>query len=68
MTTKQLFGTMCAVIALLFATGETLTNGLLAVVFMGVAVLCLKDYAATEPKVNGKLKMENGKLSARKAA
>lgn len=46
MTTKQLFGTMCAVIALLFATGETLTNGLLAVVFMGVAAYLLRDFAS----------------------
>ena len=41
----HLFGTMCAVMGLLFATGETIVNGILAVVFMGVAAYLLRDFA-----------------------
>lgn len=45
MKRNQLIGTMCAILGLLCATGETIVNGILAVVFLWIAAYLLRDFA-----------------------
>lgn len=63
---KQIFGTICAVLGLLFASGATIGNGIVAIVLFSVAALCLSEKAQTIAKSQFKITKSN--RSYRKAA
>jgi len=63
MKANQFIGTIMCVIGLVCASGESLTNGILAIVFMGFGVLCIKGGSTiSEARTEGR------KASKRKAA
>lgn len=43
---KQFFGTICAIMGLLFASGATLANGILAIVCFSIAAITLRPAVA----------------------
>lgn len=43
---KQIIGTICACMGLLFASGATLTNGIIAIVFISIAAITLRPAVA----------------------
>lgn len=63
---KQIFGTFCAVLGLLFASGATIGNGIVAIVLFSVAALCLSEKAQSIAKSQFKITKQN--RSYRKAA
>ena len=63
---KQIFGTTCAVLGLLFASGATIVNGIIAIILLCVAALCLSEKAQAMAKSNMKIMRQN--RNYRKAA
>ena len=64
---KQIIGTLCACMGLLFASGATIVNGLLAIACFSIAALCLSEKAQTIVKSQIKIIFKQTR-SYRKAA
>lgn len=46
MTTKQIIGTICACMGIVFASGDTIANGLLAIACFAIAAITLRPAVA----------------------